>query len=65
MPFKQVESRLTLEPDGDGTAMTFEYRYVPRGGPVGRLSGPMIDRMLTRNFESMLAAVEEAALNPV
>ena len=45
--------------------MTFEYRYVPRGGPVGRLTGPMIDRMLTRNFESMLAAVEEAALNPV
>ena len=63
VPFKQAESRLTLEPDGDGTAITFDYRYVPRGGPMGRLTGPVIDRMLRKNFESMLAAIEEAALN--
>jgi hypothetical protein len=61
VPLKRAESRLTLEPDGDGTAITFHYRYVPRGGPVGRLTGPIIDRMLRGNFESMLAAVEEAA----
>jgi hypothetical protein len=61
-PFKQAESRLTLEPDGDGTAITFDYRYVPRGGPMGRLTGPVIDTMLRRNFESMLASIEEAAL---
>jgi len=63
VPFKQAESRLTLEPDGDGTAITFDYRYVPRGGPMGRLTGPVIDTMLRRNFESMLASIEEAALN--
>jgi hypothetical protein len=63
VPFKRAESRLTLEPDGDGTAITFDYRYVPRGGPVGRLSGPIIDRMLRGTFESMLAAVDEAARN--
>ncbi|MEX1005796.1 MAG: SRPBCC family protein, partial [Acidimicrobiia bacterium] len=63
VPFKQAESRLTLEPDGEGTAITFDYRYVPRGGPVGRLTGPVIDSMLRRNFKSMLAAVEVAALN--
>ena len=63
VPFKQAESRLSLGPDGDGTAITFEYRYVPRGGPVGRLTGPVIDRMLRGTFESMLAAVEAAALN--
>jgi hypothetical protein len=63
VPFKQAESTLTLQPDGDGTAITFDYRYVPRGGPMGRLSGPLIDRMLRTSFESMLAAVEEAALN--
>lgn len=62
VPLKQAESRLTLEPDGDGTAITFDYRYVPRGGPMGRLTGPVIDRMLRTNFESMLAAIEEAAL---
>lgn len=62
VPFKHAESRLTLEPDGDGTAITFDYRYVPRGGPVGQLTGPVIDMMLRRNFQSMLASVEEAAL---
>jgi len=63
VPFKQAESKLTLAPDGEGTAITFDYRYVPKGGPVGRLSGPVIDRMLTMNFQSMLAAAEEAAVN--
>ncbi|CAN5909546.1 hypothetical protein BH23ACT10_BH23ACT10_20790 [soil metagenome] len=62
VPFKQAESKLTLDPDGDGTAIRFDYRYVPRGGPIGRLTGPVIDRMLTANFQSMLAAVEEAVL---
>ncbi|MDQ3643918.1 MAG: SRPBCC family protein [Actinomycetota bacterium] len=63
VPFKQAEARLTLKPVGDGTAITFDYRYVPRGGPMGRVTGPGIDRMLRKNFESMLAAIEEAALN--
>ena len=65
VPFKQAESRLTLEPKGDGTAITFDYRYVPRGGPLGRLTGPVIDRMLRTTFESLLAAIEETALNAV
>ena len=30
---------------------------------MGRVTGPLIDRMLRRTFESMLASVEEAALN--
>jgi hypothetical protein len=60
VPFKRAESRLTLAPDGDGTAITFDYRYVPRGGPIGRLTGPLIDRILRTTFESMLAAVEAA-----
>lgn len=61
VPFKQAEARLTLEADGGGTAITFDYRYVPRGGPIGRLTGPVIDRILRTNFGSMLAAIEEAA----
>jgi hypothetical protein len=63
VPFKQAESRLTLEPKGDRTAITFDYQYVPKGGPLGRLTGPVIDRMLKRTFESLLAAIDEAALN--
>lgn len=63
VPIKQAEARLTLEPADDGTAMTFDYRYVPRGGPLGGLIGPVIDRMLRTNFESMLAAVDSAAIH--
>ena len=61
MPFKHAESTLTLEPDTAGTLVTFDYRYVPRGGPLGRLAGPLIDKMLTGTFTDMLAAIDEAA----
>lgn len=63
VPFKQAESALTLEPDNGRATITFEYRYVPRGGPLGRLTGPLIDRMLTRLFEGMLVAIEASALS--
>ena len=62
VPFKQATSSLTLTPDGGGTLATFDYRYVPRGGPVGRFTGPLIDRMLTSTFTDMLTATEKAAL---
>ena len=62
VPFKHAESNLTLEADDDGTLATFDYRYVPRGGPLGRLTGPLIDKMLTATFTDMLAATDEAAL---
>jgi hypothetical protein len=62
VPFKDAESSLTLEPDDDGTLARFEYRYVPRGGPLGGLTGPVIDKMLTATFTDMLAAAEKAAL---
>ena len=65
VPFKQAQSSLALEPDGDGdgdgTVATFDYRYLPRGGPIGRLTGPLIDKMLTATFTDMLAAIEDAA----
>jgi Polyketide cyclase / dehydrase and lipid transport len=61
VPFKHAESTLTLEPDAEGTLATFDYRYVPRGGPLGRLAGPLIDKMLTGTFTDMLAATDEAA----
>jgi hypothetical protein len=61
VPFKHAESTLTLEPDGEGTLATFDYRYLPRGGPLGRLAGPLIDKMLTGTFTDMLTAMDEAA----
>lgn len=62
VPFKRAESTLRLEPHDDGTLATFDYRYVPRGGPIGRVIGPLIDKMLTATFTDMLAAIEEAGL---
>ncbi len=62
VPFKHARSKLTLEPDDDGTLATFDYRYMPRGGPLGRLTGPLIDKMLTATFTDMLAATDKAAL---
>jgi hypothetical protein len=52
----------SVVPDDQGTLATFDYRYVPRGGPIGRFTGPLIDKMLTATFTEMLAATEEAAL---
>ena len=62
VPFRRAETTLTLEPDGEGTLATFDYRYVPRGGHIGRFTGPLIDKMLTATFTEMLAATEDAAL---
>jgi hypothetical protein len=61
VPFKGAESSLTLEPEDGGTLARFDYRYVPRGGPLGRLTGPLIDKMLTATFVDMLAATDQAA----
>jgi hypothetical protein len=61
VPFKHAESALRLEPDAEGTLATFDYRYVRRGGPLGRLAGPLIDKMLMGTFADMLAATEEVA----
>ena len=60
VPFKEAASRLTLDPDGGGTMITFDYSFMPRGGPLGRLTGPVIERMLRSTFESLLAAFEDA-----
>ena len=62
VPFNRAETTLTLDPEDSGTLARFDYRYVPRGGPIGRLTGPLIDKMLTNSFTQMLAAIEEAAL---
>jgi hypothetical protein len=61
VPFKSARSALRLEPESGGTSVTFDYWYEPRGGPVGRVTGPVIDRMLTATFTDMLASLEKEA----
>jgi hypothetical protein len=60
--FSRAQTTLRLQPDDDGTMATFDYRYVPRGGPIGRFTGPLIDKMLRATFTELLAATEEAAV---
>jgi hypothetical protein len=62
VPFNRANTMLTLEPDDQATLATFDYRYVPSGGPIGRFIGPLIDKMLTASFTEMLAATEAAAI---
>lgn len=62
VPFRRAETTLTFEPENGGTLARFHYRYVPRGGPIGRITGLLIDRMLTATFEDMLATADKAAV---
>ena len=62
VPFAYAASSLALEPEDDETLATFDYRYRPRGGPIGRITGPLIDRVLTGTFNDMLVALEKAAV---
>jgi uncharacterized protein YndB with AHSA1/START domain len=38
VPFNRAETTLTLEPDDEGTLVTFGYRYLPRGGEEAALA---------------------------
>jgi hypothetical protein len=44
VPFSRAETTLVLEPEGGGTQATFDYRYLPRGGPLGRVPAPSSTR---------------------
>jgi hypothetical protein len=61
VPFSRAASTLRLEPVGRGTLATFDYRFLPRGGPIGRVTGPVIAKMLASTFDDMLATLESAA----
>jgi hypothetical protein len=47
----------------DTSKVTMELRYVPKGGPFGRVIGPVVDGQLTRLFRGVLADLERAARN--
>jgi hypothetical protein len=38
-----------------------EFRYIPKGGPFGRVIGAVADRQLTKVFRGVLADLEHAA----
>jgi len=43
-----------LDPDGTGTYFSYANEYDLPGGPVGKLAGPMVTRVTTRELERSL-----------
>lgn len=61
LPVKSGEATLVVDRDGgDTSTVTMEFRYIPNGGPFGRVIGPLVDGQLTRVFRGVLADLEHA-----
>lgn len=56
LPISNGAATFTL---GDGET-TIDYAYEPKG-PIGRLSGPLLDRQLRKGFAGFLSDLEQAA----
>jgi hypothetical protein len=62
VPVKSGEATLVVDREGDDESkVTMEFRYVPKGGPFGRVIGAVADRQLTKVFRGVLADLEHAA----
>ena len=63
VPIDHGEVTFILEPSlsGDRTRTVVEYRYRPKGGPLRRLLGPLVDRQLAKGFTGFLTDLETAA----
>jgi hypothetical protein len=49
---------LVVDREGDDESkVTWEFRYVPKGGPFGRVIGAVADRQLTKVFRGVLSSV--------
>jgi hypothetical protein len=63
VPVKSGEATLVVNREGDDESkVTWEFRYVPKGGPFGRVVGAVADRQLAKVFRRVLADLEQAAL---
>ena len=61
LPITRGRMTFLLADDGDGTNVTMDYDYQPRGGPLAVLFGPFVDRMLDKGFNGFLDDLETAA----
>ena len=62
VPIKWGEATLVVDREGDDESkVTWEFRYAPKGGPLGRVIGAVADRQLTKVFRGVLADLERAA----
>ena len=61
IPLKSGLATFELIDGGDVTPTTINYEYEPKGGPLARIFGPMLDRQLTKGFNGFLADLEAEA----
>jgi uncharacterized protein YndB with AHSA1/START domain len=62
VPVKSGEATLVVDRVGDQESkVTWEFRYIPKGGPFRRVIGAVADRQLTKVFRGVLADLEDAA----
>jgi len=63
VPVKSGEATLVVDRDGnEACKKTWEFRYIPKGGPFGGVIGAVADRQLATVFRGVLADLEHAVL---
>jgi hypothetical protein len=60
VPVKSGEATLVVDRVGDESKVTWEFCYIPKGGPFGRVIGAVADRQLAKVFRGVLADLEYA-----
>jgi hypothetical protein len=62
VPIKSGEATFVVDRVGDDESkVTWEFHYIPKGGPFGRVIGAVADRQLTKVFRGVLADLRHAA----
>ena len=60
-PITRATMTFTLADGGATTPFTMSYDYEPKGGPLSRLYGPLLDRLLSKGFTAFIRDLGPAA----
>lgn len=58
---KQATMTFTLSDAGETTPFTMNYHYEAKGGPLARIYGPLLDRVLRKGFNAFIDDMETTA----
>jgi uncharacterized protein YndB with AHSA1/START domain len=58
MPVKQARMTFTLSGGGETTLFMMSYDYEPKGGPLGFILGPILDRQMNKGFNGFIDSLE-------
>ena len=61
LPHKQATMTFTLSDGGATTPFTMSFDYEPKGGPLGFIFGPLLDRLFNKGFNGFIDNLEPAA----